>query len=188
MEIWKDIVGYEGFYKISNKGNITSFSAWKKNDFLKPCVCPNGYTKVTLCKEKQRKVFYVHRLVAINFLDNCNGYKQVNHKDGNKQNNCVSNLEWCDAKYNLSHAVLNGLRTYRRGSVHKLSKPVLQKDKNGNLIKEWGGANEAGRELNIPPNNIICCCNKKPKYKTSHGYIWEYKNGENNCKKTNKEE
>lgn len=125
-EIWKDIIGYEGLYQISNLGNVKSL---KRNCYdinTKKIVCINkeinlkqnkdnkGYLTVKLQKNKTKKTVRIHRLVAEAFIPNLENKSQVNHKDGNKQNNCVDNLEWCDNDYNNEHAKINGLKKTRK--------------------------------------------------------------------------
>ena len=100
-EIWKDIEGYEGLYQVSNLGRVKSLQMYanggykKRVKILKPCNNGNGYYVVYLMKNKKRSVNYIHRLVAQAFLKNFNNYKCINHKDENKSNNNVDNLEWC---------------------------------------------------------------------------------------------
>lgn len=115
MEVWKDVVGYEGLYQVSNKGRVKrlinfdsklSYSkkelTERKEKILKE-ECSNGYLRVTLTKNKKYKHFKVHRLVAEAFIPNPNNLPQINHKDINRKNNNVSNLEWCTAKYNMNY-------------------------------------------------------------------------------------
>lgn len=105
-EIWKDVSGYEGLYQISNKGRIKSFINNKgicREKILKLVLKKTGYLQITLHKNKQQKVFRVHKLVALAFLPNPNNLPFINHKDENKSNNCVDNLEWCDEKYNVNY-------------------------------------------------------------------------------------
>ena len=108
----KDIFGYEGLYKIDKDGNIYSLPrkgtvkhirkiSQNKNKF--------GYMQVVLIKDNKMKTYLVHRLVAIAFIPNLDNLPQVNHKDGNKQNNVVDNLEWCSVSYNTKHAYENNL-------------------------------------------------------------------------------
>lgn len=99
-EIMKPITGYEGLYSITNQGRVWSHSS---NRFLSPYRRGRGYLGVKLYKKGKSKQFKVHRLVAEAFLENPDGLPQVNHKDENKHNNCVDNLEWCDAKYNMNY-------------------------------------------------------------------------------------
>lgn len=106
LEAWKPIKDYEGLYEVSNLGRVKS-----TRKILKPRDTPNGYYHVGLYKDKKRTEHYIHRLVAQAFLDNANGYREVNHIDENKKNNKVSNLEWCGRAYNVSY------------SAYKLRKP-----------------------------------------------------------------
>ena len=175
-EIWQDIKGYEGFYKISNYGRIKSLSteykmpnggiAKREGRILKQSKNKiNNYRVVTLSYQG-RKRFYVHRLVAYTFIPNLKNFPQVNHIDGNKDNNNIWNLEWCSAKQNVQHAIKNNLRKNQCRSVK-------QYDINGNFIKEWKSIAEASMTLHIPSPNIINCC--KGKCKIIGGYIWRYK-------------
>ena len=97
----KDIPGYEGLYTITEDGKI--FSTYSQR-FLKSWYNYKGYEEVTLSdKNYNQKKYKVHRLVAMTYLNNPEGFDQVNHKDENKQNNHVSNLEWCDSTYNNNY-------------------------------------------------------------------------------------
>ena len=108
-EVWKDVVGFEGFYKVSNKGNVRSVE-WIGargrecgGRTLKPAYDKDGYLKVGLCKNGMRYYKRLHRLVAETFIPNPNNFPQVNHLDEDKVNNNVENLEWCTSKYNNNH-------------------------------------------------------------------------------------
>jgi hypothetical protein len=114
VEEWKDVVGYEGLYRISNTG----FVAKADGCFLKQTVNPQGYPTVGLFIEGGRKTARVHRLVAEAFLENPGKLPQVNHKDGDKENSELFNLEWCTQSHNTIHAHRNGLM--------KNSKPVVR--------------------------------------------------------------
>ena len=131
-EIWKDIVGYEGLYKVSNLGRVKSLSRnfwngvnwWKsKEKILKNNILSN-YCIVYLYKNKKRKTKQVHRLVAQAFISNFNNKPEVNHIDGDKENNIVDNLEWCTHKENIQHAFKTGLKNskHRQGTKSNLSK------------------------------------------------------------------
>lgn len=121
MEIWKAIIGYEGFYEISNKGRVRSLDRTVyfrnnkgKRKYIGKIIKPkyrNGYQFVNLYKNKHCKTCSVHRLVALHFIPNPNNYELINHKDGIKSNNKVENLEWCDYAYNYKHAIENRLTT-----------------------------------------------------------------------------
>lgn len=109
MEVWKDIAGYEGLYQVSNKGNIYSVEREDSRGnkcggrTLKTTHNSKGYLKLDLSKNGIKKTRTVHRLVAQAFIPNQNNYLEINHKDENKTNNNVENLEWCTSKYNNNH-------------------------------------------------------------------------------------
>lgn len=102
----KDIPGWEGLYACDNEGKIWSY---RTNKFLSPSKNKKGYLHVTFTNNGKRYDYRVHRLVAMTFLDNRENKEQVNHKDGNKSNNYLSNLEWCTAEENIEHGKLNRL-------------------------------------------------------------------------------
>ena len=171
-EIWKDIVGYEGLYQVSNMGRVRSFK-YNKVRILKPLSTNNGYLHVNLRKNNSVKGLLIHRLVAQAFLENPNNFPQVNHKDENKTNNIVSNLEWCDVKYNNNYGSRNKKASIKMLNHHKISKVVLQIDKNTNVvINIFPSLIEAQRQTGCWQQHICKCC--KGKLKTSGGYIWRY--------------
>lgn len=108
-EIWKDIKGYEGLYQISNLGRVKSLNYKRTGieEILKSKKMRNGYLRITLNKNGKYKTFAVHRLVAEAFINNPNNLPEVNHKDEDKQNNCVWNLEYCDRRYNVNYGTRN---------------------------------------------------------------------------------
>ncbi len=111
-EVWKNVKGYEGRYQISNLGRVKSLIAPNGKPvekILKPGVSPQGYLFVSLCKNYKTKSFRIHRLVAQAFIPNLEDKPQVNHKNGIKSDNKVSNLEWSTPKENTKHAFENGL-------------------------------------------------------------------------------
>ena len=160
-EIWKDKKDYEGHYQVSNFGRVKSIKFGKE---IIMNLIPNssGYLLVNLCKDGKVKKFTVHRLVAEAFIDNPYNLPQVNHRDENKLNNNVDNLEWCTNEYNINY----GTRTER------YSKPVLQYDLNGNFIKEWKSVAECGRN-GYNQSHVGDCC--RGERKTHKGFIWRYK-------------
>jgi hypothetical protein len=123
MEIWKDIAGYEGLYQVSNLGRVKTMARlhredrpyMKKERVMNPPVNTTGYAHVALYKNKKGVIYSVHKLVASAFLERKIEDRVVNHKDGNKQNNVVSNLEWCTYGQNQRHAIETGLIKFRRG-------------------------------------------------------------------------
>ena len=178
MEIWKDVVGYEGYYQVSNEGNVRSVDRQVecKNSLrvykgrqLVACSDDKGYIRVLLSVAGKHKSCQVHRLVATAFLPNLDDLPEVNHKDENPNNNHVDNLEWCSKPYNLSYG------TGRTRSVKSHRKPVLQLDLEGTLIAEYEGVNVAAKAIGKPKDAIAitkCCSGKN---QTAHGYIWRYK-------------
>lgn len=170
-EVWKNVVGYEGLYKVSNLGRIKSLYNYNRNgsNILKPKI-KRGYYTVGLRKNGIRKWYLVHRLVAQAFIQNHNNYPQINHKNENKLDNNVNNLEWCTVLYNNTY----GTRIKR--VKDKTSKPVLQYDINMNFIKEYASLVDATKEMGLKSTSCISlCCSGK--YETSKGYIWRYKGG-----------
>lgn len=181
-EIWKDIEGYPN-YQVSNLGNVRNlnFNRTSKTKVLKSCIDGKGYQYVALYKDSKRKCSKVHRLVAQAFLPNPNNYKEVNHKDEVKTNNCVKNLEWCDAKYNVNYGTRTDRATQHPNYKHRLgvlgkdnpnSKRVYQYTKIGEFVKLWNCTSEVERELGFFSSSISSCANGKRK--TAYGFIWKY--------------
>lgn len=102
-EIWKPVVGYEGLYEVSNLGKIRNI---KLNKYKSPTKTSNGYMRIGLNKNGDGKLFFVHRLVADAFLSNPDNLPCINHKDEDKTNNSVDNLEWCDWLYNNNYGTM----------------------------------------------------------------------------------
>jgi hypothetical protein len=122
----KELEGYEGLYAVDQAGDVYSLArkngmGSRKRTRLRATKICRGYKSVTLCKNGKLRSYTVHRLVAQTFVGNSKGYKQVNHKDGNKLNNSVSNLEWCDASYNQNHARRLGLQGGELSNTAKLT-------------------------------------------------------------------
>ena len=163
---WKPIVGYENKYLISNTGEVYSI---KSNKQLKKEI-RRGYYSIQLYKDKVYKHFSIHRLVAIHFINNPKGLLYVNHKDENKLNNHILNLEWCTASYNTNYG------TSIARSTEKKEISINQFDKHNKFIANYKSFMEAERKTNIPNGNIVKCC--KGKRKTAGNYIWKYAQGE----------
>lgn len=161
-EVFVPIKNYETRYLISNKGRVYSII---KSIILKPKIERNYY-RVQLFNGKTYKHFFIHRLVATNFIPNRNSFLEINHKDENKLNNCVDNLEWCTKKYNINY----GTAIYR--SANNRGKKIIQLDKNNNFINSYNSLMDAERITGISNGNINACC--KGKRKTAGGYIWKY--------------
>lgn len=160
-EIWKDVIGYEGLYQVSSFGNVRN----AKGKALRFHVTEK-HASVWLYKDGVKKKKFIHRLVADAFLENCNKFDVVNHKDENGLNNHIENLEWCDAKYNTNY----GSCIKRRAD--KCKKNICQFDLSGILIKKWHGIVEASTTLRIDPSSITKVA--KGKRKSAGGFVWRY--------------
>ena len=165
-EIWKDILGYEGLYQVSNQGRVKSLKFGKER-ILKPCNNGWGYLFVQLFKNGEMKNDKVHRLVAKAFLSNPNNLPDVNHKNEDKTDNIVENLEWCDHKYNNNY----GTRIQR--AVEKTSKTVLQYTLDGKFVKKWKSVIDVQRNLGYYSSSISECC--LGKQKSAYNFVWKYK-------------
>ena len=168
QEIWKDVVGYEGLYQVSNFGRVKSLDRYDKigrkykGKIIKQVLMKNGYLGLNLCVGGSCKTFYAHRIVASAFLDNPQNLPQINHKDENKQNNFVDNLEWCDSTYN------NNYGTARERANIKKYIPVYCIE----LNKRYDSMKQAGEEMGVPRGNIGKAC--RGVNKSSAGYHWRY--------------
>jgi hypothetical protein len=157
-EVWKDVVGWEGFYKVSNNGKILSLA---KNVRMKTHINGRGYECFLFTKNGKRINVRVHQVVAKAFLPNQNSYPEVNHVDGNKKNNLVENLEWCTRDYNLRHAVNNNLFKGRNsGEINgqsKLKKSQVRYIKKALREKpHYGIQAELAKKFNVSPATIFC--------------------------------
>jgi hypothetical protein len=159
-EIWKRINITNGKYEISNNGDVRNS---KKKNILKQNLnsCGYKYVGIRINGNKNKTMFFIHRLLALYFIENPNNLPCVNHIDGNKQNNNINNLEFCSQSYNINHAVKIGLIK---------TKKVNQYDKDNNFIKTWNSINDAQKYYSN--YHINECCKKRRK--TAGGYIWKY--------------
>ena len=194
-EIWKDIyfkengktIDYKGLYQISNLGRIKSLKRkyTTGNKILKYHKNNNGYCYIDLCKNAETKKFLIHRLVAINFIPNLNNYLEVNHIDENKENNCATNLEWCDREYNNNYGTRKKrqsekIRGRKANDNTKLkmskshSKKVVQYDLNGNIIKIWNSAKDVCQESNFKYDSFKYYLQGKSKKEYYENFIWKY--------------
>lgn len=180
-EIYKDIVGYDGKYKVSNLGNVMSMNYrgnTKKQKVLTPIKHYHGYLLVHLVGENNKvKIKMIHTLVAEAFIPKVEGKRFVNHIDGDKHNNAVMNLEWVTAKENTDHAIRTGLRdphknNHPRGEDTPNSRVVLQYTKDGELVKRWGCVSDAARCVGCKPCSIQN--NAAGRIKSMKGFVWKY--------------
>lgn len=185
-EIWVDVKDYVGLYQVSNLGRVKSLDRYvngngmmqlKKGKLLKLQVSKSGYLYVCLCNNGKEKLCRVNRLVAEAFLPNPDNLPQVNHKDEDKTNNSVDNLEWCDNKYNINYGTCIERRSKKMSDIllnrKDLSKSVLQYTIDGEFIAEYKSTMDVKRKLGFDSGNISKCCNGKQK--TYKGFIWKYK-------------
>lgn len=183
MEVYKPIPGYPG-YEVSNLGNVRSLDRvvvrgnkplHVRGTKIIPCADYKGYLRLRLQFAGKRYTLRVHRAVAMAFLPNPNNLPQVNHKDGNKKNNCVENLEWCSNAENQRHSyhVLGRVSPSkgRFGAKHWASKQILQL-KNGEIIGRFYGTREAARITGIQRNGILRTL--KGRAKSAGKCVWVY--------------
>ena len=171
-EVWKDIKGYEGFYQVSNMGRIRSLDHETSGKKYKGKILSTnvtvGYPIVRLSKGENKTSERVHRIVAKTFIENPDNLPEVNHLDGNKNNNCVENLEWCSSRENKIHAWVTGL-TKKPPTSPMI--PVTQ-IYDGCAIANYISITVAATLLSISSEDICKCC--KGKRKTAGGYEWKY--------------
>lgn len=197
-EEWKslDFLGYPD-YEVSNLGRVKSLARTiiRKNGrrqtfserILKQGKNRYGYLHVVLSKNGVTKNFTVHKLVTLAYISNPYNLPQINHKDENKENNKLENLEWCTHQYNNNYGTIKerkskkilGVNNPMYGKHHteeakqKMRKPIQQFTKEGVFIRDWDSATTVSKELKIGKAGISKCC--KSKLKTAYGYIWRYK-------------
>ena len=181
QEEWRDVVGYEGYYQVSNLGNVkrmtsvvrsclkhlNGFKTVKEHNMKLNLT--NKYLSVCLHKNGVLKYKRVHRLVAEAFIPNPQNLEQINHKDENKLNNCADNLEWCSCKYNQNY----GTRKEKR--EHSQVKEIQKIDPNTNKVLETYFSLMNAAKMNGLSFRAISRC-ATGKSKTSGGFIWKYTN------------
>ena len=175
-EEWRDVVGYEGLYQVSDQGRVKSLERklphWrggeqiKKERILNPGIDRDGYLKLNLCAGGKTRTFFVHRLVCQVFHENPDNKPQVNHINEDKTDNRACNLEWCTCKQNINH----GSRNERVAKA--LGKPIGQYKLDGQLIKVWPSAYMVERQTGFSQACIWGVANGR--YKQAYGYIWKY--------------
>lgn len=179
METWKSIKGYEGLYEVSNLGRVRSLDrmvmmvnkgvlckSLRHGRILNPCLVGDGYCNVNLFKNGKGKHHLVHRLVATAFIPNPENLPEINHKDENKTNNVVSNIEWCSSQYNGSYG--------NRPNKYKVK--INQFDLNGNLMKQFDSVAEVAKEIGCHYTSISHAVKDKKPFK---GFYFEKYNESN---------
>lgn len=166
FEAWLNIPGYEGLYEASTHGRIRSTKRNTTNGKILTLVeRPDKYLVTNLSKEGKEKTARVARLICETFIPNPNAYPCVNHKDENRKNNNVGNLEWCSYEYNNNYGL------HKQRATESRSKKVVQYDINGGFISEYPSINEASRKTGIALSCIGRCCSGE--FKQTHGYIFK---------------
>jgi len=172
-EVWKDVIGYEGKYQISNMGRLKtlrreiSFGRGRRfvnETIIKTSVQPNGYVSFAMNKNRKKKTTYVHRLVAQAFIPNPENKATVNHVNGIKTDNRVENLEWNTQSENNKH-IYSGL------GKNPKAIPIVQLTLNGDFVKRFESAKEAQRNGFKQSSISLCCLNKQ---KAHSGFLWKY--------------
>lgn len=160
-EVWRDVLGYEGLYAVSNLGRVKSLggSSYKKHDIiLRQHVTGNGYLTVRLCKYGCVKNRRTHKLVAEVFLPPIDGFDEINHLDEDKFNNTVGNLSRCDRSTNVNYGSRNLVVAYKLMNRQDHSKVVLQVDNDGSVILRFRSTHDAAKSLGCWPSQIARVC------------------------------
>jgi hypothetical protein len=174
MEEWRDIPGYEGLYAVSNTGKVKAFEkVIIRERVLKPGIV-GGYERVNLYNQDGVHQEYVHRLVANAFIENLEELPYVNHKDENKRNNVVENLEWCTPKYNVNYGTSIERRTkhidYTKVNKDRCQK-VYQYSFDKKFIREYESISECARINGYSGTNISKACKNN---RSAYGYIFKF--------------
>lgn len=186
-EIWKDVVGYEGLYKISSLGRIKSlnFKTFVGRDangvfirkvhehIMKPQISKSGYSKIVLKKDGKNFNTSIHRIVSIAFIENKNSLPFVNHINEIKCDNSVSNLEWCTHLYNCNHGTRSARQKQSMINNKKLSIQVIKMTKDMIEIETYPSISEAGRQNNIRIQGICGCINGTKSFHSAGGFKWK---------------
>ena len=169
-EEWRDVVGYEGIYEVSNRGNVRNKKTLR---IIKSSISYHNYVRVPLRKNGKDRKLFLHRLVADAFIPNPENKEIVNHINGNKQDNRIENLEWCTYSENNVKAIKDGLRSTKR--------KIICQYKNNMLIAKWRSISSASKYLNLPLGSISACLHYNEKHNDCRmvgGYVWLFEKEE----------
>lgn len=182
-EVWKDVLGYEGLYQVSNLGRVKRLpyklvgrTIGKKKEYIRNfpekimigSICENGYIRVTLSKDGKSCYKNIHKLVADAFIPNPNNYPCINHKDETRTNNNINNLEWCSYSYNNTYG--NAKKKFAESYSKNHSTPVAMFSLCGEKINEFPSIKSAAKFVGGNECNIYRAAKKIRK--TAYGYIW----------------
>lgn len=185
---WRPVIGYESVYEVSDKGDVVRIQTGNR---LKPSIAKNGYYIVALWNKNKGKSQYIHRIIAETFISNPGNFNTVNHKDGNKLNNDISNLEWCSYGRNNQHAYDTGLKTASQNVVESARKRAIKRNKglnhprnrsvtafdlNGNHIADFKSVIEASSALGINRHTVLRGLTNK--VSNPKKYVFKYKEAE----------
>ncbi|MBN2661602.1 MAG: HNH endonuclease [Tannerellaceae bacterium] len=192
-EIWKDVAGYEGLYQVSNLGRVKSIPRKVTNGtggefFTKPKIMnrhkdTSGYHAIALCKNSKMKKTKLHRIIAKAFIPNPDNKPQVDHINGIRTDNRLSNLRWVTPSENNKNGYRNGNKKVFKPRVNVSGKsireatPVSQYSQDGIKIMSFDSIHKASKHTGIPISSISNACKKQRK--TSHGYVWKYSTPDN---------
>ena len=176
QEIWKAVIGYESYYEVSSFGRVKRIKSKNRpiEKIRKIQYKKNGYAVIMISIAQKFKLAHIHRLVAMAFIPNPDNKPQVNHKDMDKTNNHLENLEWCTHQENMAHAIKNKKwsNNAKYGKENARSRKIIQYNKNGDKVKEWDNISRASEKMNISPGEITICC--QGKRKSAGGFQWRY--------------
>lgn len=174
-EVWKPIFGYEEYYEVSNLGRVKSLprnGTVKHYRILKPSE-NGGYLAVRLQRNGETKFHLIHRLVGIVFLQRTNLFDTIiNHKNENKWDNRVSNLEWCDYIYNNNYGNRGKLVGEKLTNFKEWSKEILQYSLDGQFVQKYPSLHQMERETKFKRQGVHNCLIGK--YKQAYNYLWRY--------------